>query len=92
MRRPPFLLITMVLALSVSVLVHAADDFVLVTGRGQAFTKGDLLKDARDKTAVYEHQEEEAGSQTVRVWGGPEVLLLRGSAAAPECVAFAPTA
>ncbi len=30
MRRPPFLLITMVLALSVSVLVHAADDFVLV--------------------------------------------------------------
>ena len=30
MRRPPLLLITMVLALSVSVLVHAADDFVLV--------------------------------------------------------------
>ena len=30
MRRPPFLLITMVLALSVSALVHAADDFVLV--------------------------------------------------------------
>jgi ketosteroid isomerase-like protein len=51
-----------------------ADDFVLVTGRGQAFTKGDLLKDARNKTTVYEHQEEEAGSQTVRVWGDTAVV------------------
>jgi ketosteroid isomerase-like protein len=51
-----------------------ADDFVLVTGRGQAFTKADLLKDARDKTTVYERQEEEAGSQTVRVWGDTAVV------------------
>jgi ketosteroid isomerase-like protein len=51
-----------------------ADDFVLVTGRGQAFTKADLLKDARDKTTVYEHQEEEPGSQTVRVWGDTAVV------------------
>ena len=51
-----------------------ADDFVLVTGRGQAFRKADLLKDARDKTTVYERQEEEAGSQTVRVWGDTAVV------------------
>jgi ketosteroid isomerase-like protein len=51
-----------------------ADDFVLVTGRGQAFTKADLLKDARGKTTIYEHQEEEAGSQTVRVWGDTAVV------------------
>jgi ketosteroid isomerase-like protein len=51
-----------------------ADDFVLVTGRGQAFRKADLLKDARDKTTIYEHQEEEAGSQTVRVWGDTAVV------------------
>jgi ketosteroid isomerase-like protein len=51
-----------------------ADDFVLVTGRGQAFKKGDLLKDARDKTTIYEHQEEEAGSQVVRVWGDTAVV------------------
>jgi ketosteroid isomerase-like protein len=51
-----------------------ADDFVLVTGRGQTFTKADLLKDARDKTTVYDHQEEEAGSQTVRVWGDTAVV------------------
>jgi ketosteroid isomerase-like protein len=51
-----------------------ADDFVLVTGRGQTFKKADLLKDARDKTTIYEHQEEEAGSQIVRVWGDTAVV------------------
>jgi len=51
-----------------------ADDFVLVTGRGQTYTKTDLLKDARNKTTVYEHQEEEAGSQVVRVWGDTAVV------------------
>jgi ketosteroid isomerase-like protein len=51
-----------------------ADDFVLVTGRGQVFKKADLLKDARDKTTIYEHQEEETGSQTVRVWGDTAVV------------------
>ena len=51
-----------------------ADDFVLVTGRGQAFRKADLLKDARDKTTIYEQQEEEAGTQTVRVWGDTAVV------------------
>jgi ketosteroid isomerase-like protein len=51
-----------------------ADDFVLVTGRGQTSTKADLLKDARSKTAVYEHQEEEARSQVVRVWGDTAVV------------------
>jgi ketosteroid isomerase-like protein len=49
-----------------------ADDFVLVTGRGQTFTKADLLKDAREKTTVYEHQEEL--EQKVRVWGDTAVV------------------
>jgi ketosteroid isomerase-like protein len=49
-----------------------ADDFVLVTGRGQVFTKADLLKDARDKSTVYEHQEEL--EQKVRVWGDTAVV------------------
>src|SRR5258706_10243211 len=47
-----------------------ADDFVLVTGRGKAFTKADLLKEARGST-VYEHQEDT--EQTVRVWGDTAV-------------------
>ena len=51
-----------------------ADDFVLVTGRGKTFTKADLLADARGGKAVYERQEEEAGSQKVRVWGDTAVV------------------
>src|SRR5256885_10033152 len=49
-----------------------ADDFVLVTGRGQTFSKADLLRDARNKTSVYEHQEEI--EQKVRVWGDTAVV------------------
>jgi ketosteroid isomerase-like protein len=49
-----------------------ADDFVLITGRGETFSKADLLKSARDKTAVYEHQEEL--EQKVRVWGDTAVV------------------
>lgn len=49
-----------------------ADDFVLVTGRGQTFSKADLLKEARDKSTVYEHQEEI--EQKVRVWGDTAVV------------------
>jgi ketosteroid isomerase-like protein len=51
-----------------------ADDFVLVTGRGQTFSKGDLLRDAREKSSVYEHQEEIEQSQKVRVWGDTAVV------------------
>ena len=56
-----------------------ADDFVLVTGRGSALTKADLLKEAREKRTIYEHQEEEEGTQRVRVWGDTAVVtaLLR---------------
>ena len=49
-----------------------ADDFVLVTGRGVVYTKADLLKDARDKTEVYERQED--SQQKVRVWGDTAVV------------------
>jgi ketosteroid isomerase-like protein len=49
-----------------------ADDFVLVTGKGQAYNKADLLKAARDKSERYEHQEDT--QQTVRVWGDTAVV------------------
>ena len=52
-----------------------ADDFVLVTGRGKVYNKPDLLKSARDKDAVYEHQEDT--EQTVRVWGDPGISFAR---------------
>jgi uncharacterized protein (TIGR02246 family) len=49
-----------------------ADDFVLVTGKGKAYTKADLLAEARSASAVYERQE--ASSRTVRVWGDTAVV------------------
>ena len=51
-----------------------ADDFVLVTGRGKVFSKADLLDSARKNEVTYEHQDEEPGSQKVRVWGDTAVV------------------
>lgn len=54
-----------------------ADDFVLVIGSGKTFTKNDLLESARKKDTIYEHQEEDVGTQTVHVWGDTAVVTAR---------------
>ena len=51
-----------------------ADDFVLVTGRGKVFRKIDLIESARKKEVTYERQDEEPGTQKVRVWGDTAVV------------------
>ena len=51
-----------------------ADDFVLVTDRGASLTKADLIKEAREKRTIYEQQEEEEGTQKVRVWRDTAVV------------------
>src|SRR5262245_8025344 len=51
-----------------------ADDFVLVTGRGKVFHKADLIEAARKKEVAYERQDEEPGTQKVRVWGDTAVV------------------
>jgi ketosteroid isomerase-like protein len=51
-----------------------ADDFILVTGRGSVFSKADLLDLARKKQATYERQDEEPGTQKIRVWGDTAVV------------------
>ena len=51
-----------------------ADDFVLVNGRGKVSRKTDLIESARKKEVTYEHQDEESGSQKVRVWGDTAVV------------------
>jgi uncharacterized protein (TIGR02246 family) len=60
-----------------------ADDFVLVHGAGRALSKTDLLKQARDKQAKYEHHEIEEGTQKVRIWRDTavvtETLWVKGS-------------
>jgi ketosteroid isomerase-like protein len=53
------------------------DDFVLVVGNGTVYNKADLLKSARDKDIVWEHQVEEPGTQKVRVWGDTAVVTAK---------------
>src|SRR5215472_3020994 len=52
-----------------------ADDFVVVLGTGQIYTKSDLLDLARTKRVQYEHHEE--SDQTVRVWGDTAVVTAK---------------
>jgi ketosteroid isomerase-like protein len=51
-----------------------ADDFVLVTGRGKVSSKADLIESARKKEVTYERQDEEPGTQKVRVWSDTAVV------------------
>jgi len=51
-----------------------ADDFVLVNGRGKVSGKTDLLESARKKEVTYDRQDEEPGTQKVRVWGDTAVV------------------
>jgi uncharacterized protein (TIGR02246 family) len=49
-------------------------DFVLVLGNGTTYTREDLLESARSAEIVYEEQDEEPGTQVVRVWGDTAVV------------------
>jgi ketosteroid isomerase-like protein len=51
-----------------------ADDFVLVNGRGKVSSKADLIESARKKEVTYERQDEDPGTQKVRVWGDTAVV------------------
>jgi len=50
------------------------DDFTLVIGVGKTFDKKSLLDSARNEDAIYTHQEEIDGTQTVRVHGDTAVV------------------
>lgn len=52
-------------------------DMILVLGNGAINTREVQLQEARDKVLVYEHQEEDAGTQTVRVWRETAVVTAR---------------
>ncbi len=53
------------------------DGFFLVNGMGAAFNKADLLKAAHEKTFVYELQDEEAGTQMVRIYGDAAIVTAK---------------
>ena len=44
-------------------------DMILVVGRGAVFTRDDLLRSARERDIIYEHQAEDEGTQVVRLYG-----------------------
>lgn len=50
-------------------------EMILVVGSGTVITREDLLKEARAKTIVYEIQDEEPGSQTVRMFGADTAVV-----------------
>lgn len=52
-------------------------DMVLVLGNGTINTRDELLQEARDKRIVYELQDEDAGTQTVRIWGDTAAVTAR---------------
>ena len=45
------------------------EDMILVLGNGSVYTRDDLLNWARTRRIVYEHQVEDPGTQTVRLYG-----------------------
>ena len=54
-----------------------APDFVLVLSTGVVVTREVLLADATKRTVTYERQEEDAGTQTVRIYGDTAIVTAR---------------
>lgn len=53
------------------------EDFVLVLGNGTTFTRTDLLAEAKSGEYRYERQDEDEGTQTVRIWNDTAVVTAR---------------
>jgi ketosteroid isomerase-like protein len=50
-------------------------EMILVVGSGTVISREDLLKEARAKSIAYEIQDEEPGSQTVRMFGAETAVV-----------------
>ena len=62
-------------------------DMILVVGRGLVFSREDLLSSAREQEYTYEIQEEEEGTQVVRLYGEDTAIvtaLLRLKGTGPQ--------
>lgn len=51
------------------------EDMILVLGDGSVHTREDLLNAARTRRTVYEHQVEDDGTQTVRLYGDGTAIV-----------------
>jgi ketosteroid isomerase-like protein len=62
-------------AVTMGQILH--DDFILVLGTGKTYTRADLLESARTEHIKYERQEEDPGTQTVRMYGDTAIVTAR---------------
>lgn len=53
------------------------EDFILVLGTGHTYTRADLLESARTEHIKYEQQDEDPGTQTVRMYGDTAIVTAR---------------
>ena len=53
------------------------DQYFLVLGDGRIVTREELIESARTKQNLYDIQDEDPGTQTVRVWGDTAVVTAR---------------
>jgi ketosteroid isomerase-like protein len=53
------------------------EDMILVLGDGRTVSRNDIVQSARDKRLAYEQQDEDEGTQVVRVWGDTAVVTAR---------------
>jgi uncharacterized protein (TIGR02246 family) len=53
------------------------EDMVLVLGDGRVNTRAEQLQEARDRLIEYQIQDEDPGTQTVRVYGNTAVVTAR---------------
>ena len=53
------------------------DDMILILGDGRINTRVEQLQEARDRVIEYEIQDEDPGTQTVRVYGNTAVVTAR---------------
>ena len=53
------------------------EDMVLVLGNGRVVSREEQIQSARDRDVIYEHQEEDEGTQVVRVFGDTAVVTAR---------------
>jgi uncharacterized protein (TIGR02246 family) len=51
------------------------EDMILVLGDGRVYTREDVLQWARERRIVYEHQVEDEGTQTVRLYGEDTAIV-----------------
>ena len=51
--------------------------YLLVLGDGTKVTRAELIAEARDRTTVYDIQDEDDGTQSVSVWGDTAVVTAR---------------